>query len=155
MNRLSDLLIQKLSQYDGQPVVINDWCHFITFDIMGELGFGQSYGQLESGRLHNALDQITKFLRIGVCAIQVPWLVNIVQSIPGLEDPQTLLRKFSARCMDEREKVSAIDEQLQFPTRSQVLTNKTFVHTERARDTRCYELYHSRQRRALSVADRP
>jgi len=114
MNRLSDLLIQKLSQYEGQPVVINDWCHFITFDIMGELGFGQSYCQLESGRLHNAIDQITKFLRIGVCAIQVPWLVNIVQSIPGLEDPQTLLRKFSERCMDEREKVSAIDEQLQF-----------------------------------------
>jgi hypothetical protein len=112
MNRLSDLLIQKLSQYDGQPVVINDWCHFITFDIMGELGFGQSYGQLESGRLHDALDQITKFLRIGVCAIQVPWLVNLVQSIPGLEDPQTLLRKFSARCMDEREKVSTIDEHL-------------------------------------------
>jgi hypothetical protein len=96
-------------------VVINDWCHFITFDIMGELGFGQSYGQLESGRLHDALDQITKFLRIGICAAQVPWLVNIVQSIPGLEDPQRLLRKFSARCMDEREKVSAIEELLQFP----------------------------------------
>jgi hypothetical protein len=119
MNRLSDLLIQKLSQYDGQPVVINDWCHFITFDIMGELGFGQSYGQLESGRLHNALDQITKFLRIGVSAIQVPWLVNIVQSIPGLEDPQVLLRKFSAHCMDEREKVCATDEQPSIPTWSQ------------------------------------
>jgi cytochrome P450 family 628 len=115
MNRLSDLLIQKLSQYDGQPLVINDWCHFITFDIMGELGFGQSYGQLESGRLHDAIGQITKYLRIGVCAIQVPWLVNIVQSIPGLEDPEKLFRKFSERCMDEREKVNAIDEQFQFP----------------------------------------
>jgi hypothetical protein len=115
MNRLSDLLIVKLSQYNGMPVVINDWCHFITFDIMGELGFGQSYGQLESGRLHDAIDQITKFLRIGVCAAQVPWLVNIIQSIPGLGDPQRLLRNFSTRCLDEREKVSAIDEQLHFP----------------------------------------
>ena len=109
MNRLSDLLIQKLSQYDGQPVVINDWCHFITFDIMGELGFGQSYGQLESGRLHTALDKIVQYLRIGVYAMQVPWLVNIVRSIPGQEDQQTLLREFSARCLDEREKVSAPD----------------------------------------------
>ena len=108
MNRLSDLLVVKLSQYDGMPVVINDWCHFITFDVMGELGFGQSYGQLESGRLHDSIDQITKFLRIGVSAIQVPWLVNIVQSIPGLGDPQRLLRDFSARCLDEREKVGAI-----------------------------------------------
>lgn len=107
MNRLSNLLVEKLSQYNGQPVVINDWCHFITFDVMGELGFGQSYGQLESGKLHEALDQITKFLRIGICAVQVPWLVNIFQSIPGLEDPQRVFRKFSTRCMDEREKVSA------------------------------------------------
>ena len=115
MHRLSDLLITKFNEYDGQPVIINDWCHFITFDAMGEIGFEQSYGQLESGRLHDALEQITKWLRFGVCAIQVPWLVNIVQSIPGLEDPQTLLRKLSERCMDEREKVSANHEQLQFP----------------------------------------
>ena len=117
MDRLSDLLIVKLSQYDGMPVVINDWCHFITFDTMGELGFGQSYGQLESGRSHEAIDQITKFLRVAVSAIQVPWLVNIIQSIPGLRDPQRLLRDFSARCLDEREKVSAIDGATSRPTR--------------------------------------
>jgi len=34
MSRLSDRFNEKLTAYNRQPVVVNDWGHFITFDVM-------------------------------------------------------------------------------------------------------------------------
>lgn len=106
MSRLSDLFIQKLSEYNGQPVVINDWCHYITFDVMGDVAFGRSYGQLEAGRIHPGIAMINQWLSFAVLILQVPWLVGVMQQIP-VEDPNETMKKFAAASLREREQVSA------------------------------------------------
>jgi len=106
MNRISDLFIEKVAAYNGEPILINDWCHFITFDAMGDIAFGKSYGQLESGKIHKGIALIHQWLGFSVYALQVPWLMVLAQHIPGIEDPTTILRKFSESCLKEREKVS-------------------------------------------------
>jgi hypothetical protein len=113
MSRLSDLFIQKLKEYKGKPVVINDWCHYITFDVMGDVAFGKSYGQLEAGRLHQGVAIIGQWLSIAVLIFQVPWLLCIMQSIP-VEGPEETLRKFAMASLREREKVSATFKRYSF-----------------------------------------
>lgn len=106
ISRLSDLFIQKLREYNGQPVVINDWCHYITFDVMGDVAFSRSYGQLDAGRIHPGIAMINQWLSYAVLILQVPWLTRVVQHIP-VEDPEETLRKFAAASLREREQVSA------------------------------------------------
>ncbi|MCJ1280128.1 hypothetical protein MMC21_007955 [Puttea exsequens] len=50
-----DLLINRLKAKaadDGKPFNIVDWFHFTTFDIAGDLEFGESFNCLEDGKLH-------------------------------------------------------------------------------------------------------
>jgi hypothetical protein len=105
MSRLSDLFIHKVKEYSGKPVVINDWCHYITFDVMGDLAFGRSYGQLESGRLHQGVAMIGQWLSLAQLVLQVPWAMCIMQQIP-VEGPEEILRKFATASLRERERVS-------------------------------------------------
>ena len=106
MNRLSDLFIQKITEFKGKPMVINDWLHFLTFDTMGDLAFGRTFGQLESGMIHPGIALITQWLGYAVYTLQVPWLMVMMQHIPGIEDPTLTLRKFSENRLRERELVN-------------------------------------------------
>jgi hypothetical protein len=71
---------------------------------MGDVGFGKSYGQLESGKLHPAVHSVAKWLRVAISGWQVPWVLNILQTIPGTTDPGRDMKKFSEVCLREREK---------------------------------------------------
>ena len=105
MSRLTDLFVDKVASYNGQPLVINDWCHYVTFDVTGDLGFGSSYGQLEAGRLHPGVAAISEWLKFASLGWQLPWLMSGMSHIPGIEDPTTKLRNFAEKCLREREKV--------------------------------------------------
>lgn len=47
--KYADLLIQKLHESGNEPLDILKMFNYTTFDIMGELTFGKSLGQLQSG----------------------------------------------------------------------------------------------------------
>jgi len=47
-----DLLIQRLYENCAAPVDIVKWYNSATFDIVGDLLFGESYECLEKSRLH-------------------------------------------------------------------------------------------------------
>jgi len=106
VSRICDLFIEKVAIYKGEPIVINDWCHYITFDVMGDIAFGKSYGQLECGKIHHGIALINKWTRYVMYLFQVPWLMILMQNLPGVEDPTTKMGKFSESCLKEREKVS-------------------------------------------------
>ena len=72
---------------------------------MGELGFGKSYGQLETGRMHPSIEAISKFLSVAVSAWQVPWALNLFTLIPGLPDPAWDMKHFAEVCVMERKEV--------------------------------------------------
>lgn len=75
---------------------------------MGEIGFGKSYGQLESGCMHPSIEAISKFLSTAVSAWQVPWAINLLLVIPGLPDPAYDMKHNAEICVMERKEVSAI-----------------------------------------------
>ena len=55
-------LREKASSGDG---VVNavDWFNFITFDIVGDLGFGESFGCLQNSHYHWWVDLISKYFK--------------------------------------------------------------------------------------------
>jgi cytochrome P450 len=52
MKKYFDLLIQRLHENWVKPVDIVQWYNSTTFDLIGDLLFGESYGCLENSRLH-------------------------------------------------------------------------------------------------------
>jgi cytochrome P450 len=67
INSYVDLLIQKLHERaDGgkKSIEMTSWYNWVTFDIIGDLAFGESFGCLDNGEYH-------------------PWVHNIFQRIRG------------------------------------------------------------------------
>ena len=74
-----------------------------VFDISGDSGWGRSYGQIESGKIHPAIEIMHKDLAAAVYGIQVSWLVNIAYMFPGFPDPSKPLKDHCRRMLQERE----------------------------------------------------
>ena len=82
-----DLLVQRLGERaDGRPIDVIEWLHFTTFDIAGDLEFGESFGCLRDGRLHPWIEvMLSHFKRLVILGsvliifpalrVAIPWLV--------------------------------------------------------------------------------
>ncbi|KAJ5641186.1 hypothetical protein N7490_005186 [Penicillium lividum] len=109
--RLTDLMIDCITKADGKDergVLINHWLKCFVFDMVGDLGYSKSYGCLESGKIHQGLLEVEKFLATGVLLAPLPWLVRIITSLPGLPAPMQGLKDFATLSLAER-KAAKID----------------------------------------------
>jgi hypothetical protein len=52
MKRYFDLLIQRLHENCGKVVDMNNWYNLTTFDIIGDLAFGESFEGLKNSGVH-------------------------------------------------------------------------------------------------------
>ena len=68
----------------GQTINVTRLFGFFSFDVMGDLTFGKSFGMLESEKEHFAIST----LRQGMLALGIftpaPWLFVALINIPGL-----------------------------------------------------------------------
>lgn len=58
-------LLEKARCEETAVVDLVDWYNFITFDLIGDLAFGESFGCLDLGLLHPWIRCVVNFLRIG------------------------------------------------------------------------------------------
>ncbi|RII22602.1 benzoate 4-monooxygenase cytochrome P450 [Alternaria sp. MG1] len=71
---------EKGSSIDGVDIVM--WFNLATFDIIGSLAFGESFGGISSGSEHFWVSIIVKSLRLGALADtfkRFPWLGYFAQ----------------------------------------------------------------------------
>ena len=73
-----------IAQCAGDAVNVTSWFNLYTFDTMGDLAFGKSFGQLEEGKSHFAIDLLRNGMAIIGPATPLPWLFHIASGIPGL-----------------------------------------------------------------------
>ncbi|AEO64353.1 uncharacterized protein THITE_2110425 [Thermothielavioides terrestris NRRL 8126] len=68
MKRYIDLLISKLGERAraGETVDIVRWYNFTTFDLIGDLAFGEPFGCLESGGYHPWVAMIFQIIKLSV-----------------------------------------------------------------------------------------
>ena len=67
LQRYVDLLIQRFDELvvSKTEIDISDWYQFTSFDIIGDLVFGESFGALESARYHPWIATLFSGLKVG------------------------------------------------------------------------------------------
>lgn len=102
-----DLLIEQISRNAGKPMDATDWMMMLAFDIMGEVGFGKDFGGIVAGKqslVAQAIhDHMTYIGRLGM----TPWLLYIIQFIPGASKGFTPFFSWCAKMIEEQQAVSS------------------------------------------------
>jgi cytochrome P450 len=82
-----DLLIKKLREHsvkEGEPVTISDWYNYCTFDIIGDLAFGESFGCLEGSTYHAWIAGIFQSGRLGTILQALSFAPSVKKFLIGL-----------------------------------------------------------------------
>ena len=80
-----DLLIKRMREHAGSPnpvVDLSKWYNFTTFDLIGDLAFGEPFGCLESGGYHPWVASIFggfKLSAFNQARKRFPWLMPVTQ----------------------------------------------------------------------------
>ena len=103
IQRYNDLLLAKL-QHEGEggrEVDASEVFNQYSFDVMGDLAFGRSFGMLESGETHWAI----KLLSAGMDPLGFsfpPWLFRAIVAIPGATKEYWRFIEFCSKEMGRR-----------------------------------------------------
>lgn len=83
MQKYRDMLFDRIAASDGQPMNITKWFGFYSFDVMGDLAFGQPFDMLKTSKNHQAIEMLQAgFVPL---ALHLPvWLLIVGMSIPAL-----------------------------------------------------------------------
>ncbi|KAM5431344.1 hypothetical protein McanMca71_003701 [Microsporum canis] len=61
--KYTDLLVQRMEESKGEPMDMSDWYNFVTFDIIGELLFGECLGLLTHSKYIPWVKSVSQFLK--------------------------------------------------------------------------------------------
>ncbi|KAK4675163.1 hypothetical protein QC764_500720 [Podospora pseudoanserina] len=79
-----DLLMRKLRAAGGKKVDLAAWYNYTTFDVIGDLAFGESFGCLEGGEYHPWVKAIFELARVGVVfqsLVHYPWVFKALMAV--------------------------------------------------------------------------
>lgn len=82
-----DLLIQKLQGHckvSTDPVVLSDWYNFTTFDIIGDLAFGEPFGCLKNSTYHEWIKTIFQSGRLATILQMLTFVPHLKKFLLGL-----------------------------------------------------------------------
>ncbi|KAF2185244.1 cytochrome P450 [Zopfia rhizophila CBS 207.26] len=79
----ADIFMDQLRKNAGKPMDMTAWAMFFSFDVMGEVGFGKDFNNLVSGVEHPAIKGVHAHMTMLGILSMVPWLLNVLSSIPG------------------------------------------------------------------------
>lgn len=79
----ADLLSTYVGTRLDQAVDVTKWSMFLSFDIMGDVGFGKDFQNLNSGIEHPAIKGVHDHMAVLGVLGHVPWLLNVIGRIPG------------------------------------------------------------------------
>jgi hypothetical protein len=97
-------LIDRLMEMENERVDIRKWFNLYSFDVMGDLAFGQGFESLERGHEHwaikllnGAADKVGLFFPV--------WFFLLLSAIPGLAGDFQRFLEFCGNRLDQRMKV--------------------------------------------------
>ncbi|KAL3471262.1 cytochrome P450 [Aspergillus californicus] len=102
--RYNECLVRQIEAVDGKPFNISKWFNFWSFDVMGDLAFGQSFNMLESAKSHWATDLLSASQE-GAAFNFPPWFVRVLFATPGLRNPYYRFLAFCAEQINNRMEV--------------------------------------------------
>ncbi|KAL2821321.1 cytochrome P450 [Aspergillus cavernicola] len=101
IKRYNESLLRRIDEFDGKPMNIAKWFECWSFDIMGDLAFGQSFNMLESPDGHWAISLLKEAQRGG--GLSIPnWGARLLFAFPALVRDYFKLVKFCAEQIENR-----------------------------------------------------
>ncbi|EOA83112.1 uncharacterized protein SETTUDRAFT_21815 [Exserohilum turcica Et28A] len=79
----ADVFKNQLASKGASSMDASTWSMFFSFDVMGEVGFGKDFNNLQSGVEHVAIKGVHSHMTMLGIMSTVPWLLNVLSSIPG------------------------------------------------------------------------
>lgn len=102
-----DKLIVRIASCGNQRVNVSKYFNLYSFDVMGDLAFGTSFGMLESNEEHWAI----KLLNEGIAPLGYffpIWFFRIMVAIPGLMSDWWKFIGYCSQKLDQRMKVRRV-----------------------------------------------
>lgn len=100
----ADKLVEQLAKSHGKSMDVTAWSMFFSFDVMGEVGFGKDFSNLSSGVEHPAIRGVHSHMTMLGILSTVPWLLNLLSSIPGAAAGYTEFFDFCANEIRDKHK---------------------------------------------------
>lgn len=99
-----DIFLDRLHEFceSGTPVVLSDWYNYATFDIIGDLAFGEPFGCLQGSNLDGWIKGIFDAGRLGI-------VLQALSFYPSVK--RTLLSMVPASMTEAHEKHKKFTEQ--------------------------------------------
>jgi cytochrome P450 family 628 len=143
MIRIIDEWVHKVASFGGNPMSINQWVHFLTLDITGDIAWGKSFDQLASGHIHPAVGAVHGTLKYSVTALQLAWFFDVMLKIPGIMNPlkdlddlcRSRIKERELEDPEEKDILSYIDLQAHFNKNPTALADNVRVLTMAASGT--------------------
>jgi hypothetical protein len=88
LEHFSSLLLQRIGEQieRGQEVDLTKMLRWFTFDAIGEVGMGKSYGMLDTNKQHEAVEALLNSQWwVGVVGV-MPWVLRILSNVPMGKD---------------------------------------------------------------------
>lgn len=105
VSKYADKLLQRLSRSTQEPVNVTKWFHYFSFDLMGDLAFGESFGTLETGQDHQAISLMNAGLKYMNVAVAAPWFFYLMGLNPAILSPVLKFNSWSNEQVEKRKKV--------------------------------------------------
>ncbi|KAJ5713157.1 uncharacterized protein N7483_010338 [Penicillium malachiteum] len=93
-----NLLLSQIDKNPDQEFDVTRWSMFLSFDIMGVVGFGKDFNNLKSGVEHPGIKAVRDHMTFIGVFCHVPWVLNLITNIPGAT---YLMAEFYKWCEDE------------------------------------------------------
>ncbi|KAL4910296.1 hypothetical protein BDW74DRAFT_186367 [Aspergillus multicolor] len=95
----ADLLISHIEKNaENRTLDATKWSMFLSFDIMGTVGFGKEFNNLSTGVEHPGIKAVHDHMAILGVMGHIPWLLNIIGHLPGAT---SAMAEFFSWCEDE------------------------------------------------------
>ncbi|CAG7921899.1 unnamed protein product [Penicillium olsonii] len=106
----ADQLALHIDKSLGQPIDASAWAMFLSFDIMGAVGFGKEFNNLGTGIEHPAIKAVHDHMGILGVLGHVPWFLNLASRIPGAASGYSSFFKWCGDEIERKQKDWSADE---------------------------------------------
>lgn len=103
----ADVLANQIAQRLDQPLNVSLWFNFYSFDVMGELAFGNSFGMMETGEMHPALKIVHDGQWLLGYVTPLPWITPILRRLPGASKSNYVFQKWREEQIVKRKAVGS------------------------------------------------
>ena len=102
----SELFCRQIRAMNGKPFDASRWFKYFAFDVMGELGFGESFHMLDSDENRWVPDLLEAGMADIAQLMPVPWMTILLHRLPLLAQGPKRFGKFITEQAMKRAKVS-------------------------------------------------